>query len=258
MSMIDLRLGDSIELSKELEDNSIDCTVTSPPYNKCGVGGGLFRKIEYAAFDDPIPEDKYQDHQIELLNLLFDKTKPVGSFFYNHKVRYFKGNAISPWQWLTRTKWHIREEIVWNRGSGPEISGYRFIQIDERVYWLCKGEKHPRLPRRSANYGTEWKFGHEMSNPHPAPYPIKLPLRCIQGIMQEKGVILDPYSGSGTTGLAAKLLGHDYIGFDLSDEYHDMARKRFDNPSKNDLKKFTEECGIEVKSDTDVFNLAGA
>ena len=51
-----------------------------------------------------------------------------------------------------------------------------------------------------------------MKNPHPAPYPIKLPLRCIQGIMQEKGVILDPYSGSGTTGLAAKLLGHDYIG----------------------------------------------
>ena len=258
MSMIDLRLGDSIELSKELEDNSIDCTVTSPPYNKCGVGGGLFRKIEYAAFDDTLPEDQYQDQQIELLNVLFDKTKPGGSFFYNHKVRYFKGNAISPWQWLTKTKWHIGEEIGWNRGSGPEISGYRFIQIDERVYWLCKGEKHPRLPRRSANYGSVWKFGPEMSNPHPAPYPIKLPLRCIQGIMQEKGVVLDPYSGAGTTGLAAKLLGHDYIGFDLPDEYHDMARKRLDNPSKNDLKKFTEECCIEVKSYTDVFNLAGA
>ena len=49
-----------------------------------------------------------------------------------------------------------------------------------------------------------------------------------------------------------------YIGFDSSDEYHDMARERFANPSKNDLKKFTEECVIEVKSDTDVFNLAGA
>ena len=59
MSMIDLRLGDCIQLSKELEDNSIDCTVTSPPYNKCGVGGGLFRKIEYAAFDDTLPEDQY-------------------------------------------------------------------------------------------------------------------------------------------------------------------------------------------------------
>ena len=94
------------------------------------------------------------------------KQKPGGSFFYNHKVRYFKGNAISPWQWLVKTKWNIREEIVWNRGSGPEISGYRFIQIDERIYWLCKGEKHPRLPRRSANYGSVWKFGPEMSNPH--------------------------------------------------------------------------------------------
>ena len=101
--MIDLRLGDCIQLSKELEDNSIDCTVTSPPYNKCGVGGGLFRKIEYAAFDDTLPEDQYQDQQIELLNILFDKTKPGGSFFYNHKVRYFKGNAISPWQWLVKT-----------------------------------------------------------------------------------------------------------------------------------------------------------
>ena len=39
--------------------------------------------------------------------ILFDKTKPGGSFFYNHKVRYFKGNAISPWQWLVKTKWNI-------------------------------------------------------------------------------------------------------------------------------------------------------
>ena len=67
---------------------------------------------------------------------------------------------------------------------------------------------------------------------------------------------MDPYSGSGTTALAAQLLGHDYIGFDLSEEYHNMARERLANPSKNDLKKFTIECGVEVKSSSDVFNLA--
>ncbi len=258
MSMLDLRVGDCIELAKGLEDNTIDCTVTSPPYNKGGIGGGLFRKIEYAAFDDTLPEEQYQEQQIELLDTLFDKTKEGGSLFYNHKVRYLDGGATSPWEWLTKTKWNIREEIIWNRGSGPEISGYRYIQIDERIYWLCKGKKHPRLPRRSANYGSVWKFGPEMSNPHPAPYPIKLPLRCIQAVMSEPGLVLDPYSGSGTTGLAAQLLGHDYIGFDLSEEYHEMARKRLANPSKNDLKKFTEECGVEVKSSVDVFNLAGA
>jgi len=256
--MIDLRIGDCIELAKELDDDSIDCTVTSPPYNKQKIGGGLFRKIEYQDFDDSLPEDVYQQKQIELLNILYDKTKEGGSFFYNHKVRYLNGGATSPWQWLTETKWHIREEIIWNRGSGPEISGYRFIQIDERVFWLCKGSKHPKLPRRSVNYGSVWKFGPEMRNPHPAPYPIILPLRCIQGVMKESGVVLDPYSGSGTTGLAAKLLGHDYIGFDLSQEYHDMARERFETPSQNDLRKFREECGIAVKNDMDVFNIASS
>lgn len=43
----DLRLGSCLELAKQLDDDSIDVTVTSPPYNKRGVGGGLFRKIEY-------------------------------------------------------------------------------------------------------------------------------------------------------------------------------------------------------------------
>ena len=151
MTMIDLRTGSCLNLALDLEDDSIDCTVTSPPYNKRGVGGGLFRKIEYQDFDDTLPEDEYQEQQIELLDIIYDKTKEGGSFFYNHKVRYDKGGAISPWQWLTNTKWNIREEIIWHRGSGPEISGYRFIQTDERIFWLCKGAKHPRLPRRSAN-----------------------------------------------------------------------------------------------------------
>ena len=75
----------------------------------------LFRKIEYQDFDDTLPEDEYQEQQIELLDIIYDKTKEGGSLFYNHKVRYDKGGAISPWQWLTKTKWNIREEIVWNR-----------------------------------------------------------------------------------------------------------------------------------------------
>jgi DNA modification methylase len=73
--------------------------------------------------------------------------------------------------------------------------------------------------------------------------------------MQEPGVVLDPYSGSGTTGLAATLLGHNYIGFDLSDDYHDMARERIANPSRRDLERFTEECAIEVNNERGLFSL---
>lgn len=238
----DLRLGSCLELAKQLDDDSIDVTVTSPPYNKRGVGGGLFRKIEYDTFDDTLPEEEYQDQQIQLLNTLFEKTKEGGSFFYNHKVRYFEGGAISPWEWLVKTDWHIREEIIWARGSGPEISGYRFIQNDERIYWLCKGKKHPRLPRECANYGSVWKFGPDMKNDHPAPYPLILPVRCIQAVLQQPGLVLDPYNGSGTTGVAAKLLGHDYIGFDLSEKYISEATERITNISKRDITKFKECC----------------
>jgi DNA modification methylase len=97
-----------------------------------------------------------------------------------------------------------------------------------------------------------------MTNPHPAPYPIILPARCIQAVMGEPGVILDPYSGSGTTGLAATLLGHDYIGFDLSEEYHEMARKRIENPSSSDIRKFGLECNVGAFSEMDVFSISSS
>ena len=60
------------------------------------------------------------------------------------------------------------------------------------------------------------------------------------------------------TGLQAQLLGHDYIGFDLSDEYHDMARERLANPSKNDLRKFSEETEVTPTSSVDVFSLSSS
>lgn len=247
---VSLRLGNCLELAQQLDDESINVTVTSPPYNKRGVGGGLFRKIEYDTFDDTLPEGEYQQQQIELLDTLYHKTVAGGSLFYNHKVRYFEGGSISPWEWLTKTDWHIREEIIWNRGSGPEISGYRFIQTDERIYWLCKGSKHPRMPRACANYGSVWKFGPDMKNDHPAPYPLILPVRCIESVLYEPGVVLDPYNGSGTTGVAAKLLGHDYIGFDLSQKYLDEAQDRIENISKRDMTKFTEASTVSPQQES--------
>lgn len=76
-----------------------------------------------------------------------------------------------------------------------------------------------------------WRFSPEKANPHPAPFPLDLPLRCIYSILNDKpnAVVIDPYCGSGTTLLASKLLGYDYIGIEISQEYIQLAEERLEN-----------------------------
>ena len=75
-----------------------------------------------------------------------------------------------------------------------------------------------------------WRFPPERANSHPAPFPIALPTRVIYSILDDnKGLVIDPYCGSGTTLVAAKLLGHNFIGIDISLEYVDYAKKRLHN-----------------------------
>jgi DNA modification methylase len=90
-----------------------------------------------------------------------------------------------------------------------------------------------------------------MKNDHPAPYPLILPVRCIQAVLQEPGVVFDPYNGSGTTGVAANMLGHDYIGFDVSEKYIEEARERITNHTKRDIQKFNDARLTTTQSNTD-------
>lgn len=79
-----------------------------------------------------------------------------------------------------------------------------------------------------ANPGDVWSIN---TRPYPAAhfatFPIDLPIRCIKAGCKPGGTVLDPFSGSGTTGAAARILGRKYVGVDLSADYHDLAVKRF-------------------------------
>lgn len=69
-----------------------------------------------------------------------------------------------------------------------------------------------------------WEFAQEMNNPHPAPFPVALIERIISS--KNARLILDPFMGSGTTAVAARTLGRDFIGIDISPEYCKMADER--------------------------------
>lgn len=230
-----LYLGDTLEILKVLPENLIDIGVTSPPYNKGeNKKGWLVANVKYSGASDKFPEDLYQENQINVLNEIFRITKDGGSFFYNHKIRWEKGVMLHPIEWLKKTKWVIRQEIIWDRMIAANIRGWRFWQVDERIYWLYKPKNNntigEELKPKHALLTSIWRFAPEKQNPHPAPFPIELPTRIIFSVLDDKkGVVLDPYCGSGTTLVASKILGHSYIGIDISKEYINYTKKRLLN-----------------------------
>lgn len=68
---------------------------------------------------------------------------------------------------------------------------------------------------------------------HSSTFPVDLPITCIKASGMDAGTVLDPFMGSGTTGLAAKTLGFDYVGFELNEAFAKMANRRIDSESYN-------------------------
>lgn len=231
-----LILGDTLTELRKLPDDIVDVGVTSPPYNKQEKHKGwLVKNVVYDAYKDAVPEAEYQQNQVDALNEIYRITAPGGSFFYNHKIRWERGEMFHPMDWLRRTNWTVKQEIIWDRVLAANIRGWRFWQVDERVYWLYKPiGSHligKELKSVDAKLTSIWRGVPEGKNPHPAPFPLWLPSRVIIAILgaDNPGVVLDPYVGSGTTAVAAKLLGHRYIGVDRSEAYIQMAQDRLLN-----------------------------
>ncbi len=224
--------GDACKELSKLPAGCADMGVTSPPYNKQeNKKGWLVRNVKYHNACDKISEPEYQETQIAVLNELYRVIKPGGAFFYNHKIRWERGDMLHPIAWLAKTKWTLRQEIVWDRRIAANIRGWRFWQVEERVYWMHKpsggGKIGEELESRHAKLSSIWRFSPENNNPHPAPFPLTLPFRAIYSVMNGRsGVVIDPYCGSGTTCTAAKLLNQKYIGIDISPEYIKMSENR--------------------------------
>ena len=229
-------VGDVLTELQKLPDSSIDITVTSPPYNKGKQKKGwLVSNEAYSHSDDYMPEAYYQAWQIDVLNELLRVTKPGGSLFYNHKIRWDKGNLIHPYTWISDSDWSLRQEIIWDRGLAGNLRGWRFLQIDERIYWLYRpigthivGEE---LESRHAKTSSIWKLKPaKRMDSHPAPFPIELPVRAIYSMPGDPPkTILDPFCGTGTTLVAAKILGHNFIGIDISPTYVEYSKNRLEN-----------------------------
>ena len=216
----------NLETMARMPDNFIDLTVTSPPYNlgeKHHTGNNKFKA--YDEYIDDIPEPEYQQQQINVLNEIYRATKQGGSVMYNHKNRIRNGKQISPYEWLLKTDWTIKQEIVWRNGS-QNFDKCRFYPMTERIYWLSKGIE--------TDFYNEIGFSDLISDlasgtnkEHKRAFPIILAQRFI-ACFSKSEIIFDPYMGSGTTAIAAIKEKRNWIGSEISSEYVEIANKRLD------------------------------
>jgi DNA modification methylase len=140
--------------------------------------------------------------------------------FYVHKCRVQGGLLQDRHDILDG--FPVRQQIIWNRGSGMNFNAGYFVPTHEVIYLICKpGFK---LAPKANALGSVWTIHPDRNNPHPAPFPLELAERCIGSTIS--GAVLDPFMGSGTTAIAAERLGRNWIGIDNSPEYCQMAEER--------------------------------
>lgn len=230
-------LMDVLEGLKQLPDNSINSVITSPPYNKLGLSKGKKVKgndwngyITYENYNDNMPEKEYQQWQIDILNEIQRVLKPNGSLFYNHKNRRYNKREYSPYEWINKSNLNLFQTIVWNRKLDVNNNSNFFQPVYELIYWLNKdNKKSPILYKKQLKEQKNiWTILPKTKLPHPAPFPEELVEQCILATTKEGDVVLDPFMGIGTTAVVCKRLNRQYIGFDISAKYIEIAEKNIE------------------------------
>ena len=243
----DYRIGDCRDLLKSVPDGSVRLVVTSPPYN---IGK------PYGRYRDKIALNHWQELLAQVTREVYRVLTPDGAFFLNlSPVPLGESREIMPlpflgYQILKDHGFYLRNMITWtfnnmqnctNRLSGryenilwgvKDLEHYVFNLDQVRVPYLSKGDK--RLAEGGGRNPTDvWYFDRvnnmtkkKLGLTHPTIYPLPMIVRIVKMATQPGDTVLDPFAGSGTSLVAAKILGRSAIGFELDERYREECLRR--------------------------------
>jgi len=191
------------------------------------------------------------DHQYSSLGKNGDGLPPTNSAytknrgrrraFLSDEVSWLKyGNLLGiPYRVilaLTDMGFLFRGEVIWEKSRPlPEGLCRRPHRRHEGVYILAKDERHSF--RTKPPVGSVWKLLQTPNmTPHCSTFPLDLPINCIEAAgLSNRGIILDPFMGSGTTGRAALMLNHRFLGFEIDASVCAIAEKYIFSPTEVSL-----------------------
>ena len=105
-----------------------------------------------------------------------------------------------------------------------------FCRFDERILWFVRGKW--KWNQDQVGLGTVWRIPRAQNKDHPVAFPVEMPLRCILATTDPDDIVMDPYSGSASTGVAAVQNGRRYIGIEREPKYFDIACKRIEDAQR--------------------------
>jgi len=238
-NFIQWEIRDCIDGMREMEDNSVDLIITSPPYN---VG------VDYG---DDFNDEKSFKQYIDWLNVCFGifhrKLKDGGRLAINigdhgrnpcTQTHAYIGVALHQLGLVCRgmiiwDKRNCLSNTAWGRWCSPSNPALR--SRSEYIWVFNKGSMKKRnvkgktiQPHEFITYTMEtWEISPEtVMREHPAPFPIEIPMRLIKLYTIENDLVLDPFLGSGTTLRACRMTNRNGIGFELNPDYDEIIRKR--------------------------------
>ncbi len=276
--------GDCSNLLKSLPDESVDLIITSPPY--C---------MGKAYEDPHNDVATFRRQHESIFNDLYRVLKPGGSICwqvgYHVSERcvipldyivydIFIGKSSDKKYPLI-----LRNRIVWTFGHGLN-SSTRFSGRHEIILWFTKGDQYTfnldnvRVPQKypgkrsykgpnagklsgnplGKNPSDVWdipnvKAKHVEKTNHPCQFPVAIPRRLICALTNKNGLVLDPFMGSGTTGLAAYIEGRRFVGSEIVKEYYDIATERLNDAINGDVKIREDKPVAEPAANTAVARL---
>ncbi len=236
-----ISVGDSQEALKKLPDNCVDLVFTSPPYN---FG------LDYGEHKDGVNWNEYFDKLFGVLNECIRVTKYGGRIAINVQPLYSDfipiHHIIS--EFFMKNKMIWRNEILWEKnnynakytawGSWKSPSNPYLKYTWEFIEVFSKGDLKHTGKSADADItdkefkewvNAKWSIAPERNMKefgHPAMFPEKLAERVIKLFSFQKDIVLDPFNGVGTTSKVAKMFNRHFVGFDVSEEYVDIAKKR--------------------------------
>lgn len=244
---IRIEFGDCRELLKTIPDNSVTLVVTSPPYN---IGK------KYGKYSDKISLEEWKELINDVTKEIYRILKPNGSFFLNlSPIPLGNDKEILPLPYIgydimKENNFKIRNIITWtfnnmqnctNRLSGryenivwgvKDLNNYIFNLDEIRIPYITKNDK--RLVGGIGRNPTDvWYFDRvnnmtkkKLDLTHPTIYPLPMIVRILKMSSNIGDTILDPFAGSGTSLVAAKILNRKAIGFELDTKYKNECERR--------------------------------